>query len=88
MSGMNRLDDRADGGPDLPKRSEQKLARFDKKGSVLVGDVNPLDVAECASAYTPVPGGVGPLTIAMLMTNTVELAETPPDRRIECCWSD
>jgi methylenetetrahydrofolate dehydrogenase (NADP+) / methenyltetrahydrofolate cyclohydrolase len=40
----------------------------------LVGDVNPLDVADRASAYTPVPGGVGPLTIAMLMLNTVESA--------------
>jgi methylenetetrahydrofolate dehydrogenase (NADP+)/methenyltetrahydrofolate cyclohydrolase len=40
-----------------------------------VGDVHPLDVARVAGAYTPVPGGVGPLTIAMLMNNTVELAE-------------
>jgi methylenetetrahydrofolate dehydrogenase (NADP+)/methenyltetrahydrofolate cyclohydrolase len=37
--------------------------------------VNPLDVERVAGAYSPVPGGVGPLTIAMLMTNTVELAE-------------
>jgi methylenetetrahydrofolate dehydrogenase (NADP+)/methenyltetrahydrofolate cyclohydrolase len=51
------------------------LASFDKRGSVLVGDVHPLDVAEKASAYTPVPGGVGPLTIAMLMVNTVASAE-------------
>jgi methylenetetrahydrofolate dehydrogenase (NADP+)/methenyltetrahydrofolate cyclohydrolase len=42
---------------------------------VVVGDVHPLDVAEKASAYTPVPGGVGPLTIAMLMFNTVAAAE-------------
>jgi methylenetetrahydrofolate dehydrogenase (NADP+)/methenyltetrahydrofolate cyclohydrolase len=40
-----------------------------------VGDVHPVEVARVASAYTPVPGGVGPLTIAMLMANTVELAE-------------
>ena len=52
-----------------------KLASFDKRGSLLVGDVHPLDVAEKASAYTPVPGGVGPLTIAMLMVNTVAAAE-------------
>ena len=52
----------------------QKLARFREKGSVLVGDVHPKDVAEVASAYTPVPGGVGPLTIAMLMANTVRAA--------------
>jgi len=55
--------------------SPEKLAAFDRKGSLLVGDVHPLDVAEKAGAYTPVPGGVGPLTIAMLMANTVALAE-------------
>lgn len=48
---------------------------FAKKGFALVGDVNPIDAQHCASAYTPVPGGVGPLTIGMLMTNTVALAE-------------
>jgi len=52
-----------------------KLEEFDRKGSVLVGDVHPIDVMHSASAYTPVPGGVGPLTIAMLMSNTVALAE-------------
>jgi methylenetetrahydrofolate dehydrogenase (NADP+)/methenyltetrahydrofolate cyclohydrolase len=41
----------------------------------VVGDVNPDDARELASAYTPVPGGVGPLTIAMLMANIVQLAE-------------
>jgi methylenetetrahydrofolate dehydrogenase (NADP+)/methenyltetrahydrofolate cyclohydrolase len=40
---------------------------------VLVGDVHP-EVVEVAGAYTPVPGGVGPLTIAMLMSNTVKAA--------------
>jgi len=44
------------------------------KGQVLVGDVHPEDVKEKAGAYTPVPGGVGPLTIAMLMSNTVQAA--------------
>ena len=47
---------------------------FERKGSVLVGDVHP-EVAEVAGALTPVPGGVGPLTIAMLMANTVVAAE-------------
>jgi methylenetetrahydrofolate dehydrogenase (NADP+)/methenyltetrahydrofolate cyclohydrolase len=42
---------------------------------MLVGDVHPGDVERLASAYTPVPGGVGPLTIAMLMQNTIEAAE-------------
>jgi methylenetetrahydrofolate dehydrogenase (NADP+)/methenyltetrahydrofolate cyclohydrolase len=57
------------------RNSPEKLAAFDKRGGVLVGDVNPLDMAEKAGAYTPVPGGVGPLTIAMLMANTVASAE-------------
>jgi methylenetetrahydrofolate dehydrogenase (NADP+) / methenyltetrahydrofolate cyclohydrolase len=46
-----------------------------KADGKLVGDVNPDDVKEVAGAYTPVPGGVGPLTIAMLMANTVQAAE-------------
>ena len=54
---------------DDPKRQEE----FAKKGSTLVGDVHPR-VAEVAGAITPVPGGVGPLTIAMLMSNTVKAA--------------
>jgi methylenetetrahydrofolate dehydrogenase (NADP+)/methenyltetrahydrofolate cyclohydrolase len=47
---------------------------FRKKGSTLMGDVHP-EVAEVAGALTPVPGGVGPLTIAMLMFNTVKAAK-------------
>ncbi len=46
-----------------------------------VGDVNAADAAELASAYTPVPGGVGPLTIAMLMMNTVAAAERKCSQR-------
>ena len=60
------------------RNSAEKLASFDQKGSVLVGDVDPIDVVERAGAYTPVPGGVGPLTIAMLMVNTVASAERRP----------
>ena len=51
----------------------EKMERFRDKGSVLVGDVHP-DVIQVAGAITPVPGGVGPLTIAMLMSNTVRAA--------------
>ncbi len=47
---------------------------FRKKGSTLIGDVHP-EVADIAGAITPVPGGVGPLTIAMLMFNTVKAAK-------------
>jgi methylenetetrahydrofolate dehydrogenase (NADP+)/methenyltetrahydrofolate cyclohydrolase len=68
--GMNRLDKRQDVAR-IFRNSPEKLAAFDAKGSVLVGDVDPFDVVEKASAYSPVPGGVGPLTIAMLMVNTV-----------------
>lgn len=52
-----------------------KMEAFKKNGSILVGDVNPIDAERVAGAYTPVPGGVGPLTIAMLMANTVTLSE-------------
>ena len=72
--GMNRIEDRAE-ATRLFGRSPEKMAVFEKKGSVLVGDVDPAAMQEFASAYTPVPGGVGPLTIAMLMVNTVESAE-------------
>jgi len=51
-----------------------RLETFAKRGSVVVGDVHP-SVAEVAGALTPVPGGVGPLTIAMLLKNTVAAAE-------------
>jgi methylenetetrahydrofolate dehydrogenase (NADP+) / methenyltetrahydrofolate cyclohydrolase len=72
--GTNRLADRQDVAR-IFRNSPAKLASFDQRGSVLVGDVDPVDVAEIAGAYTPVPGGVGPLTIAMLMANTVASAE-------------
>ncbi|HAU67577.1 MAG TPA: bifunctional methylenetetrahydrofolate dehydrogenase/methenyltetrahydrofolate cyclohydrolase, partial [Gammaproteobacteria bacterium] len=46
----------------------------DKRGYKLVGDVNFDDVKAVAGAITPVPGGVGPMTVAMLMKNTVKAA--------------
>jgi len=71
--GINRVDSREKVvgffGVDHPR-----VADFDKKGSAVVGDVHPA-VASVASAMTPVPGGVGPLTIAMLLKNTVTAAE-------------
>ena len=60
-----------------PKREES----FRTKGSTLVGDVHP-EVAEVAGALTPVPGGVGPLTIAMLMSNTVRAAKLRRSSRV------
>ena len=72
--GTNRVTDREEAAR-IFGNSPEKLESFDKRGSLVVGDVNPVDVLERAGAYTPVPGGVGPLTIAMLMTNTVASAE-------------
>src|ERR1700685_2478707 len=54
---------------------------FAKKGSTLIGDVHP-EVAEVAGALTPVPGGVGPLTIAMLMFNAVKAAKMRRGSRV------
>lgn len=55
-------------------KGSRKRAAFADKGSVLVGDVHP-DVETVAGALTPVPGGVGPLTVAMVLKNTVTAAE-------------
>jgi methylenetetrahydrofolate dehydrogenase (NADP+)/methenyltetrahydrofolate cyclohydrolase len=72
--GMNRLTDDSEVARAFSANPE-KIARFEEKGTALVGDVHPGDMAELSSAYTPVPGGVGPLTIAMLMKNTVRAAK-------------
>ena len=72
--GINRIEDRAVADK-IFRGDAAAMARFDKAGRVLVGDVHPLDVQKEAGAYTPVPGGVGPLTIAMLMVNTIASAE-------------
>jgi len=71
--GINRLNIRED-VERIFRGSVETLAAFEKRGSVIVGDVDPIAMAEVSSAYTPVPGGVGPLTIAMLMANTVAAA--------------
>ncbi len=55
--------------------NQKKLAAFEKRGAVLAGDVDYTKVAPKAGRITPVPGGVGPLTIAMLMANTVKAAK-------------
>ncbi|HEX7154929.1 MAG TPA: tetrahydrofolate dehydrogenase/cyclohydrolase catalytic domain-containing protein [Thermoanaerobaculia bacterium] len=70
--GMNRV------GPEFAAQlahDEAKTRLLQKNGSVLLGDVDYARVREVASWITPVPGGVGPMTIAMLMKNTVEAAE-------------
>ncbi|MGC1129099.1 MAG: bifunctional 5,10-methylenetetrahydrofolate dehydrogenase/5,10-methenyltetrahydrofolate cyclohydrolase, partial [Candidatus Acidiferrales bacterium] len=70
--GQNVVTDRAE-AEKIFANFPEKLESFRAKGSVLVGDVHP-DVIQTAGAFTPVPGGVGPLTIAMLMSNTVRAA--------------
>jgi methylenetetrahydrofolate dehydrogenase (NADP+)/methenyltetrahydrofolate cyclohydrolase len=70
--GMNRVTDPA-AARQLFREGHPRLAAFEAKGSVLVGDVHP-DVWDVAGAMTPVPGGVGPLTVTMLMLNTLRAA--------------
>jgi methylenetetrahydrofolate dehydrogenase (NADP+)/methenyltetrahydrofolate cyclohydrolase len=69
--GIHRLQTEAEARDML---SPARLAKFDAQKGAVVGDVHWPSVSEVASALTPVPGGVGPLTIAMLMSNTVTAA--------------
>jgi methylenetetrahydrofolate dehydrogenase (NADP+)/methenyltetrahydrofolate cyclohydrolase len=71
--GINRLDTKAAVEKMFPGDAG-RLAAFEKRGALLVGDVHP-NVAEVAGALTPVPGGVGPLTIALLLRNTLRAAQ-------------
>ena len=77
--GINTLTAAADVTRLFPEGS-RKRAAFAEKGSVLVGDVHP-DVEEIAGAVTPVPGGVGPLTVAMVLRNTLTAAELRAARK-------
>ena len=70
--GINRVTDAAEVARFFPG-DETRAATLAKRGSVVVGDIHPAAFAR-AAAYTPVPGGVGALTIAMLMQNTVTAA--------------
>jgi methylenetetrahydrofolate dehydrogenase (NADP+)/methenyltetrahydrofolate cyclohydrolase len=71
--GINRITDRAEFDRFFAGNAKRE-ATFAKRGSTLVGDVHP-KAFELAGAYTPVPGGVGLLTVAMLMANTVRAAK-------------
>src|SRR5216683_1813106 len=70
--GTNRVTD-AKEAERLFRNFPERLEKFRTKGNTLVGDVHP-DAVSTAGALTPVPGGVGPMTIAMLMSNTVKAA--------------
>jgi methylenetetrahydrofolate dehydrogenase (NADP+)/methenyltetrahydrofolate cyclohydrolase len=68
--GINRITD-CDCARDYFGEDSPRYARFLEKGATLVGDVHPRRVEPVAGALTPVPGGVGPLTVAMLLKNTL-----------------
>jgi methylenetetrahydrofolate dehydrogenase (NADP+)/methenyltetrahydrofolate cyclohydrolase len=71
--GINRITDAAEVDRFFPD-DEDRAAQFAKRGSIVVGDIDPA-AFKIAGAYTPVPGGVGALTIAMLMQNAVTAAK-------------
>ena len=72
--GMNRVSDRDEVRALFGSEAEKRLEVVAKRGSTLVGDVHPAEAAEVAGKLTPVPGGVGLLTVAMLMKNTLKAA--------------
>jgi methylenetetrahydrofolate dehydrogenase (NADP+)/methenyltetrahydrofolate cyclohydrolase len=76
--GINRLTEAADVERFFPG-DEKRAKQFAERGSTLVGDIDPAAFA-MGGAYTPVPGGVGALTIAMLMHNTVKAAKARRDK--------
>jgi methylenetetrahydrofolate dehydrogenase (NADP+)/methenyltetrahydrofolate cyclohydrolase len=78
--GIHRVEDQ-DSCRRLFGDDEKRLAAVNEKGSTLCGDVHPLEARERAEWLTPVPGGVGPLTIAMLLSNTLDSARRIADRR-------
>jgi methylenetetrahydrofolate dehydrogenase (NADP+)/methenyltetrahydrofolate cyclohydrolase len=77
--GIHRVSDEAT-CRDLFGADEERLRSLREKGSVLCGDVHPLEAASRAGWLTPVPGGVGPLTIAQLLENTLQAARGRPGR--------
>lgn len=72
--GITRLDS-LDRAPETMRRSERIRRAIAEKGRAIVGDVDFEDVSRVAGRLTPVPGGVGPLTVAALLANTVAAAE-------------
>jgi methylenetetrahydrofolate dehydrogenase (NADP+)/methenyltetrahydrofolate cyclohydrolase len=73
--GMNRVTDEKELRELFGDASEKRLRSVEEKGYTLVGDVHPAEVEKVAGMLTPVPGGVGPLTVAMLMRNTITAAK-------------
>src|SRR6185295_5718331 len=73
--GMNKVTDEATVKQMFGDQAESRLETLSKRGFTLVGDVNPAEADEVAGRRTPVPGGVGLLTVAMLMQNTLSAAQ-------------
>jgi methylenetetrahydrofolate dehydrogenase (NADP+)/methenyltetrahydrofolate cyclohydrolase len=73
--GMNKLTDETSVRHLFGAEAEKRLEVMSKRGYTLVGDVNPAEAREVAGRLTPVPGGVGLLTVAMLMHNTLNAAK-------------
>jgi methylenetetrahydrofolate dehydrogenase (NADP+)/methenyltetrahydrofolate cyclohydrolase len=73
--GMNKVTDETEARSLFGTEAEKRIEAIRKRGYTLVGDVNPASADEVAGRRTPVPGGVGPLTIAMLMSNTIKAAK-------------
>jgi methylenetetrahydrofolate dehydrogenase (NADP+) / methenyltetrahydrofolate cyclohydrolase len=74
--GMNKLTEPDEVRALFGEESDTRLDTLAKRGYTLVGDVNPAEADEIAGARTPVPGGVGLLTVAMLMRNTLDAAKS------------
>jgi methylenetetrahydrofolate dehydrogenase (NADP+)/methenyltetrahydrofolate cyclohydrolase len=73
--GMNKVSEESEVRALFGDAAEKRLEVVAKRGYTLVGDVNPTEAAEVAGMLTPVPGGVGLLTVAMLMKNTLKAAK-------------
>jgi len=73
--GMNRISDKEEVRELFGNEAEKRLEVLAKRGATLVGDVHPAEAAEVAGKLTPVPGGVGLLTVAVLMKNTLKAAK-------------
>jgi methylenetetrahydrofolate dehydrogenase (NADP+)/methenyltetrahydrofolate cyclohydrolase len=73
--GMNRVSDEDEVRRLFGDAADKRLEVVAKRGATLVGDVNPAEASDVAGMLTPVPGGVGLLTVAMLMKNTLKAAK-------------
>ena len=73
--GMNKVSEEQEVRALFGDAAEKRLEVVAKRGSTLVGDVHPAEASEVAGMLTPVPGGVGLLTVAMLMKNTLRAAK-------------